>query len=229
MESPGTANEATDHHDGHPNVDGVAPVADDSLPLDRFNAFTDGVFAIAITLLVLDLTVPAGSGQLISALVDQWHQFLGYLISFVFIGGIWLSHAGMTKLMRRADGVAYGLDLLMLLFVALLPFSTELMVTHLTGPDVTPAVVIYGVNVLLGSLALSLLMFYIAGERSIVLDGVADETLDAKVRQRWILIVLNIAAIVLALIAPLVAIGVYLIMTFAALALPLIKFGRRRQ
>ena len=142
--------------------------AADVLPLDRFNAFTDGVFAIAITLLVLELSVPAAGVRLLPALAEQWQEFLGYLISFAFIGGIWVSHAGMTKLMRHADTLAYGIDLLMLLFVGLLPFSTNLLVTHLSGPDVEAAVVIYGINVLLASLALSLLMFYIASERSLV-------------------------------------------------------------
>lgn len=202
--------------------------AADVLPLDRFNAFTDGVFAIAITLLVLELSVPAVGGRLLPALAEQWHEFLGYLISFVFIGGIWVSHAGMTKLMRHADTLAYGIDLLMLLFVGVLPFSTNLMVTHLSGPDVKAAVIIYGVNVLLASLLLSLLMFYIASERSLVVDGVADETLDAKVRQRWIVIGVNIAAIAVAVVLPLVAMGAYLVMTFLALALPLIHLRRRR-
>ena len=202
--------------------------AADILPLDRFNAFTDGVFAIAITLLVLELSVPTIGARLLPSLAEQWHEFLGYLISFVFIGGIWVSHAGMTKLMRHADTLAYGIDLLMLLFVGVLPFSTNLMVTHLSGPDVEAAVVIYGVNVLLASLALSLLMFYIASERSLVVDGVADETLEAKVRQRWVLIGLNVAAIALAFVAPLAAVGVYLVMTILALALPLIHLRRRR-
>jgi uncharacterized membrane protein len=117
----------------------------------------------------------------------------------------------------------------MLLFVALLPFSTSMMVTHLSGPDVTAAVVIYGTNVLLASLALSLLMFYIVRERSLVDGDVADETLDAKVRQRWIVIAVNLAGIALALVAPLAAVGVYLIMTFVALALPLVRLRRHRQ
>jgi uncharacterized membrane protein len=202
--------------------------ATDTLPLDRFNAFSDGVFAIAITLLVLELTVPAVEDPLLPALAEQWQEFLGYLISFAFIGGIWVSHAGMTKLMRQADGIAYGIDLLMLLFVGLLPFSTSMMVTHLSGPDVAAAVVIYGTNVLLASLALSLLMFYIASERSLVVGEVADETLEAKVRQRWIVVAVNIAGIALALVAPLAAVGVYLIMTFVALALPLIRLRRHR-
>ena len=201
----------------------------DVLPLDRFNAFTDGVFAIAITLLVLELSVPAAGVPLLRALAEQWQEFLGYLISFVFIGGIWVSHAGMTKLMRHSDTLAYGIDLLMLLFVGVLPFSTNLMVTHLSGPDVEPAVIIYGVNVLLASLCLSLLMFYIASERSLVLDGVADETLEAKVRQRWVLIGLNVAGIALAVVAPLAAVGVYLVMTFVALLRPLIHLRRHQR
>jgi len=229
MESDRAPDEvSTDHGARHLEGVGRGHRATDVLPLDRFNAFTDGVFAIAITLLVLELTVPTGDGRLLPALAEQWQEFLGYLISFAFIGGIWVSHAGMTKLMRHADTLAYGIDLLMLLFVGLLPFSTNLLVTHLSGPDVEAAVVIYGVNVLLASLALSLLMFYIASERSLVIEGVADETLDAKVRQRWILIALNVGAIALAVVAPAAAVGVYLVMTFLALALPLIHLRRRR-
>ena len=197
------------------------------LPLDRFNAFTDGVFAIAITLLVLELSVPKGGGPLLPALAEQWPEFLGYLISFVFIGGIWISHAGMTKLMRHADLLAYAIDLLMLLFVALLPFSTALMVTHLSGPDINAAVLIYGINLLLASLMLSLLMFYIVSERSLVLDEVADETLEAKVRHRWTVIAVNVAGIVVAVVLPLAAVGLYVIATVLGLVLPLIRLRRR--
>ena len=219
----------TDQDARHPAGGSRLSRTSNVLPLDRFNAFTDGVFAIAITLLVLELSVPAVGSRLLPALGEQWQEFLGYLISFVFIGGIWVSHAGMTKLMRHADSLAYGIDLLMLLFVGVLPFSTNLLVTHLSGPDVEAAVVIYGVNVLLASLCLSLLMFYIASERSLVVDGVADETLDAKVRQRWVLIGLNVAGIALAVFLPLAAVGLYLVMTFLALALPLIHLRRHRQ
>jgi len=132
------------------------------LPLDRFNAFSDGVFAIAITLLVLEIAVPSLSAPLLTALQELWPDFLGYFISFSYIGGIWLSHAGLTRLMKQGDSTSYGLNLLMLIFVALLPFTTRLMVTHLAGPDVEIATVIYGLDVLLASLTLSLLIFHVA-------------------------------------------------------------------
>jgi len=143
--------------------------------LDRFNAFSDGVFAIAITLLVLDLTVPPANVDILSALRESWHEFVGYAISFAFIGGIWLTHAGLTKRMKRGDNVAYGMNLLLLLFVALLPFSTSLMVTHVNSPDVSAGVVFYGINVLLASLMLSLLLFYVAREPGLAVDGIAEQ------------------------------------------------------
>ena len=88
-----------------------------SLPLDRFNAFSDGVFAIAITLLVLEITVPREGIPLLPALREQWPEFLGYYISFAFIGGIWITHSGVTKYMRRGDSVVYTLNLVLLLLV----------------------------------------------------------------------------------------------------------------
>jgi hypothetical protein len=101
------------------------PTATDrhALPLDRFNAFSDGVFAIAITLLVLEITVPREGVPLWHALSAQWPEFLGYYISFAFIGGIWITHSGVTKYMRRGDSVVYTLNLVLLLLVGLLPFA----------------------------------------------------------------------------------------------------------
>ena len=196
--------------------------------MDRFTAFSDGVFAIAITLLVLELHVPTGNEPLLPALVEQWPEFLGYLMSVAFIGGIWITHSGMTKLMGHADVVSYGIDLLVMLFVGILPFATNLMVTHLSGPDSEVAVLLYGVNVLLASVALSMLMAYIARERSLVVDGVADATLQAKVRQRWWLIGLAVVGVVIAAIAPAVAVGLYLAMTIVGLILPMLAMRHHR-
>ena len=69
-------------------------------------------------------------------------------------------------------------------------------------------------------------MFYIARERSLLVDGIADDTLEAKVRQRWTVIGLNVAAILVALVVPLAAVGLYLITTLLALLLPLIHLRR---
>ena len=194
--------------------------------LDRFNAFSDGVFAIAITLLVLDLTVPPANVDILSALRESWHEFVGYAISFAFIGGIWLTHAGLTKRMKRGDNVAYGMNLLLLLFVALLPFSTSLMVTHVNSPDVSAGVVFYGINVLLASLMLSLLLFYVAREPGLAVDGIAEQRIKRMYVQRWMVIGVNLFALVMALVAPLIAVGLYLVTTVLFLAMPLLGFGQ---
>lgn len=200
----------------------------EALPLDRFNAFSDGVFAIAATLLALELTVPVQPDQLLPTLVEQWPEFLGYLISFAFIGGMWITHARMTRLMKQGDAAVFGINLLVLLFIAVLPFTTSLMVANLTGPDVEVAVLIYGLNVLIASLLLSFLLVYISRDRRLVVDEVADETLAAIVHQRWIVIAVAIVAVATALIAPMVAVGLYLVATVLLLVAPLIRLRRPR-
>ena len=214
--------QSLDESDAQPAGKGFYPT------LDRFSAFSDGVFAIAITLLVLELPVPPEDVPLLPALLEAWPDFLGYIMSFAFIGGIWLTHAGLTRFMKRGDTVVNGANLLLLLFVALLPFATSVMVTHLSTPDIGIAVLIYGIDVLLASLTLSLLIRYIAHEPSLVADDIADETLHRIARQRWISIGANAIAVAMALIAPVVAVGLYLIQTILLLVFPLVGMRRRQ-
>jgi uncharacterized membrane protein len=211
---------------GDGSVGGREPA---SLPLDRFNAFSDGVFAIAITLLVLEIVVPAEGVRLLPALREQWPEFLGYYISFAFIGGIWLTHSGVTKYMRCGDSVAYALNLLLLLFVGLLPFATSLMVTHLSGADVEIAVLLYGLDLMLATLTLSLLILYVAREPALLVDEIDEATLRRVVRQRWVSVGLNVVAIAIASVAPLVAVGLYLLQTMVLLVLPLLGLRRHRR
>lgn len=63
------------------------------LPTGRLEAFSDGVFAIAITLLVIELHVPTGSEPLVKGLEHEWPRYLGYFVSFAFIGGVWIAHS----------------------------------------------------------------------------------------------------------------------------------------
>ena len=208
---------------------GTRPAADRSAPLDRFNAFSDGVFAIAITLLVLELPIPEANVSLVPALLEEWPAFLGYFISFAFIGGVWVAHSRLTKLMKACDTASYGMNLLLLLFVALLPFSTSVMVTHLAGADVGVAVLVYGINVLLASVTLSLLMLYVSKEPILLIDDVADDQLTDINRERMVSIGVNAFALFLAFVLPLVAVGLYLIQTLLLLVTPLIGLRRHHR
>ena len=101
----------------------------------RLEAFTDGVFAVAITLLALDLSVAGpGHGSLVNQLSQHWPQFVAYLISFLTIGIIWVNHHALVRNIARVDRVLLFLNLFLLLFVVLIPFATATMASYLAQP-----------------------------------------------------------------------------------------------
>jgi uncharacterized membrane protein len=119
---------------------------------NRLEAFSDGVFAIAITLLVLGLTPPdvKQKGGLGAALNHQWPSYAAYLISFLVIGIIWVNHHNVFKLIARVDRPLLFINLMLLMFVSVLPFPTELLARYIRhGPaDSHLAAAIYSVNML---------------------------------------------------------------------------------
>jgi uncharacterized membrane protein len=116
------------------------------MSLGRIEAFSDGVFAIAITLLVLEIHVPEepenGLGQ---ALLDQWPAYASYVVSFFVIGIIWVNHHAVFDHLLRADRTLLFLNLLLLLWVGLLPWPTNLIATYMEqgGADERVAAVVY--------------------------------------------------------------------------------------
>jgi uncharacterized membrane protein len=118
---------------------------------NRLEAFSDGVFAIAITLLVLDLHVPApGSGELGHELLAQWPSYAAYVVSFLTIGIIWINHHAAFNRLRSVDHVILMWNLALLLTVGILPFTTSLMATYLKeGSGENLAAAIYGASFLL--------------------------------------------------------------------------------
>ena len=97
----------------------------------RVESFSDGVFAIAITLLILDIHVPNSTpGHLASALARQWPTYAAFLISFAFIGIMWVNHHRLFNHIRRTDNGLMFLNLLLLLGVTIVPFPTALLAAH---------------------------------------------------------------------------------------------------
>jgi uncharacterized membrane protein len=200
-----------------------------TLPLDRFNAFSDGVFAIAITILVLELVAPAHGVPLIPALEEMWPDFLGYLISFAFIGGMWVTHSSLSNLMKRGDSVSYGLNLVMLICVCLLPFTTRVMVLQIGGGEISVGAFIYGTNVLLASLTISLLMHYVIQHPLLAMPGIATSHLKDIYSQRLRATALAAVAVVLSLVLPRLAMVLYLLVALTFLALPMVRMFRARK
>jgi len=114
----------------------------------RIVSFSDGVFAIAITLLVLGLTVPEHSTDLTQALLDNHNDLLAYAISFAVLGKYWLSHHRFFSILERFDGTLMGLNLLYLAFIALVPFTSGVLGDYDSN---TAAIVLYAINMILVS------------------------------------------------------------------------------
>jgi uncharacterized membrane protein len=141
-------------------VDTQPDLADTS----RVEAFSDGVFAIAITLLVIELHPPElePGEHLWPALVDTWPQFAAYLTSFAVIGIMWVNHHSMFRRIQWADRGLMFLNLLLLLWTALLPFPTNLFAEHLRDDsnNAHVAAAIYSTNLTLAAIAFSLIWWY---------------------------------------------------------------------
>ena len=109
---------------------------------NRLESFSDGVLAVAITLLVLDITVP-DTAHLGRALLHQWTHYAAYVVSFVTIGIIWINHHAMISRLREADHAILMLNIALLLTIGLIPFATALFAAYLnkgTGDHVAAAV-----------------------------------------------------------------------------------------
>ena len=132
------------------------------LSRNRVEALTDGVFAVAMTLLVLDIKVPELQGpfdisQLPGRLLALWPKFLSYTISFVILGVYWVGHHIQLSYIRRVDRPLLWINLLFLLWVVLVPFSTALLSEY---PMTQIAITVYGFNLIAIGVTLAVHWWY---------------------------------------------------------------------
>ena len=149
----------------------------------RIEAFSDGVFAIAVTLLVLELKVPqlaedAGSGELWSALLSRWPSYAAYLVSFMTILIVWVNHHRLFTIIRRSDSRFLFINGLLLLVVTTIPFPTALLAEFFEKSAAPVACALYtGMFVLL---ALAFNAFWRYAERArLVISTVSREQMAA--------------------------------------------------
>jgi uncharacterized membrane protein len=145
---------------------------------DRLEAFSDGVFAIAATLLVLEFKVHSGH-DLGRQLLHLWPSYLAYVTSFVTIGIIWMNHHHTCSLIGRVDRTFLFLNILLLMTVAFLPFPTSLVARHLRGEGAEAAALAYGATFVLMSVLYNIWWRYASGGRRLIADGVPDSALRA--------------------------------------------------
>jgi uncharacterized membrane protein len=132
----------------------------------RVESFSDGVFAVAITLLIFSL-LPIGRGALsYRSLAEAWPDYAAYVVSFLTIGIMWMNHHTLFAHVRLVDRPLMVLNLLLLMGVVAIPFPTALVAEHLTGPDASggrPAAVVYGLVMVVISLFYNAIWLHLIG------------------------------------------------------------------
>ena len=150
--------------------------AENQRETSRLEAFSDGVIAIAITLLILEIRVPeledASPDQLWQALRELWPAYLGFVISFATIGIMWANHHTIFRYIARTDHYLILTNLLFLFFVAAIPFPTALMAEYLGHDAERVGVIVYSGWFLLTALSYNLLWRYAStGNRLMIRRG----------------------------------------------------------
>ncbi len=172
----------------------------------RIEAFSDGVFSIAATLLVLEIAVPeADFDHLWKGIADQWPSYLSYATSFLTIGGLWLVHHAIFRRLRFADFNVTRLNLLLLMAVAFLPFPTKLVAEAIDSSTAErTAVLFYGATLLVISVLITVIVRY-AGSRPELIEEEGRDEVVALAAQASPNLAFYVVVLALAFLAPKVA------------------------
>jgi uncharacterized membrane protein len=173
----------------------------------RTEAFSDGIFAIAITLLVLDIHLPHGSDGLWNGLAGQWPSYLAFALSFFVILVTWINHHELLGLVRADSRRLQLANGLLLFYVATVPFPTAVLAANLAGADIRGAVTFYCSTFVVGSLTWRVLFMAIQH------DDLFRTDIDAQVlrhinRSMWIGLSVHVAAALLAQVMPWLALAI---------------------
>ena len=179
----------------------------------RLEAFSDGVLAIAITLLVLELTVPAVApgGSLVQGLLDEWPSFFALVTSFLTILIMWMNHHNLFNYIQRVDRRLMILNGLLLLFVVLTPYTTSLVATHLTSGEAGVAAGVYAGDFFLVALVWNGLWRYCSRDHRLLGKDVTDQQVATITRQYYVAPVFYGVALLVSFVSALTSVGVVLV------------------
>ncbi len=146
----------------------------------RIEAFSDGVIAVAITLLILDVHVPDVQTGLLQALLNQWPIYLGYVTSFLVITIFWANHHNMFRHIQQVNYALLLINAFFLMCIAFIPFVTSLLTKYITSPtEQHTAAIVYGATLLLNGILFNSIWWYAVWKRRLVCSD-----LDAQAVQR---------------------------------------------
>ena len=194
----------------------------------RLEAFSDGVIAVAITLLILDVHVPNVQTGLLQALLNQWPAYLGYVTSFLVITIFWANHHNMFRHIQQVDYALLIINAFFLMCIAFIPFVTSLLTKYITSPtEQHTAAIVYGATLLLNGILFNSIWWYAVWKRRL-----GGRDLDAQAVQ-WLTkgylfgLPFYALAIVLSLLNVELSLAFYILIDLIyVLPLNLLRFGR---
>jgi uncharacterized membrane protein len=178
----------------------------------RVEAFSDGVFGIAMTLLVLDIKVPraselVGPATLHRMLVHEWPVFVAYVMSFGTVLVMWTNHHKLFRLIRRSNHTFLMINGLLLMFVTLVPFPTALLAEHIAQPGAATAAAVYSGTFIMIAVLFNLLWHYAAHEGRLLVHGHDPAAAASITRQYRFGPLLYLAAFLLAFVSVPASVG----------------------
>lgn len=184
----------------------------------RIEAFSDGVFAIAITLLILELKVPHiepgehMSRELLNSLANLWHSYVAFFLSFVSILVMWVNHHRIFTIVRKTDDAFLYWNGLLLLTVTVVPFPTGLLAEYMNSPAAKTAAGVYAGWALVIALAFTALWRHAICDRRLLIPGYREAEVEALTRQYRYGPVAYIVALALAFVSAWASIGLCLLL-----------------
>jgi uncharacterized membrane protein len=180
------------------------PTGSSTISSSRLETFSDGVFAIAATLLILD--VRAGPGELGGRLVHIWPSYVAYAVSFLTIGIIWINHHTVFTQIRRVDRLFLLINVAFLMLVAFIPFPTSLIASHLRGSDLEPAALAYGATLTITAAFFNLLWFYASSGHRLLRPDADPRVISGISRSFWPGPFIYLGATLMALVSPIASV-----------------------
>lgn len=170
---------------------------------NRLETFADGVFAIAATLLILNVDTQVGSsGEIGTLLLHIWPSYVGYVVSFLTIGIIWANHHTVMNQIARVDRTFLMLSVVFLMSVAFIPFPTRLVAEHIRDDGARAATLVYGITLTLVATGFNAIWFYAAKGGRLLREDADEATVRGISRTYRLGPVLYVAITLVALVSP---------------------------
>jgi len=191
---------------------------EEELTTQRIEAFSDGVFAIAITLLILEIRLPhtdATHGSVAAALVSLWPSYFAYIFSFVMIGIYWVNHHYIFNIYQKTDHVFNLLNVFFLMCISFLPFPTAVLGEHLLDVKEQKTVIIfYVLGLMLPAASWFLKWLYASSNYRLIDSRLSPRFVDHLTKQYGFSVIFYLLALVISVIQPVVGLAIAVGLTF---------------